>query len=121
MIMQVYRLFDKGFRLHRGRVFAVGAVQGELILKDRPDRPREGVLIAQLMRPDLSYLLPVLGDARIVCVTRRGFLIEGREIIPPRGAKGFDTRYQQAWWCELVNANVNETTDKTDGIPKFSG
>ena len=118
--MQVYRLFEKGLRLPRERVFGLGAVQGELILKTRPIWPRQAVWIAQLMRADQSYLLPVLDDARVVSVTRRGLLIEGREIIPPRGAKGFDTRYAQAWWCELGNE------EKVDGWTKcqenrFSG
>ena len=54
--MQVYRLFEKGLRLPRERVFGLGAVQGELILKTRPIWPRQAVWIAQLMRADQSYL-----------------------------------------------------------------
>jgi hypothetical protein len=54
------------------------------------------------MRGDKSYLLPVLDGAKVVRMTRRGLLIEGKEIIPPKGAKGYDTRYSQAWWCEPI-------------------
>lgn len=100
--MRVYCLYEKGFRLDRASVLRSTPAVGELALIDRPDLPRQGVLIAQLMRGDKSYLLPVLDGAKVVRMTRRGLLIEGKEIIPPKGAKGYDTRYSQAWWCEPI-------------------
>lgn len=64
--------------------------------------PGRGLLMAQLMRDDKSYVIPLLINARVARITRVGLLIEGTELIPPRGAKGYDTRYPQAWWCEPV-------------------
>ncbi len=102
VLMKVFRLYDKGVQLERERVLSGAFVTGELAIRDRPDMPRQGVLIAQLMKQDDSYVIPVLTGAQVVRITRRGLLISGREVIPPRGAKGYDARYEQAWWCEPI-------------------
>ena len=100
--MQVYQLHEKGTRLDRTKVMRRIASLGDLIIRERPDMPGRGLLIAQLLNPDLNYVIPLLDQATVTRITPRGILIEGTELIPPRGAKGFYTRYQQAWWCEPV-------------------
>ena len=110
--MQVYQLHEKGTRLDRTKVMRRIASLGDLIIRERPDMPGRGLLIAQLLNPDLNYVIPLLDQATVTRITPRGILIEGTELIPPRGAKGFYTRYQQAWWCEPVTEVPRQTAPK---------
>ena len=99
MQFDVYRLIDGGGLMDPVEVLKIGPARGELVLSKRRG---DSTLMAQLMKPDGSYVLPVMIYAQVIKIDEKGMLIEGTQVIQ-RGdsLKARSTSARQRWLCKF--------------------
>jgi hypothetical protein len=98
-------------------------IKGELTLeKWRDGSNGQGVrLIANLTGPNRKAAAPNLVDAVVVKITASGMVVMGTEVVArnPDSSKSNFERYQQVWWCRLLQGAMEYLPGQEPETPKW--
>lgn len=94
----VYRLYSNGVPLTAEAAQRFKAARGDLRMRKQYSY-RPG-FIAQLLKPDLTYVIPVLTKAFVLRIGDDAMLIAGLEVHPGRGSKSPASYLPQRWLCK---------------------